>query len=547
MDSQVAAGPRTTAPDQTRIEVDAVVVGAGFAGVYALYRLRRLGLSVQVLESGDDIGGTWYHNRYPGARCDIESLDYSYSFDEELQQEWSWSERYASQPELHRYIRHVADRHELWPHIRLNSRVAGMQFDEASSRWTVRTDDGVVATARFCILATGVLSIAQLPQVDGLDSFQGDWFHTGDWPHEGVDVSGKRIGVIGTGSSGTQVIPILAEQAAHLTVFQRTANFCMPAQNHPMIAEVERQWKAEYPERRAKARVSGFGHNQLSNPKKAMEVSAEERRREFELRWQLGGLYMMRAFSDILVDPVANEECAEFVRGKIREIVEDPEVAEILSPRGFHFGTKRLCSGTGYYETFNRDDVTLVDVKRAPIQKITPDGLATTEAHYDLDVIIFATGFDAMTGSMLKIDIRGRGGRSLRDKWAHGPRSYLGVAPAGFPNLFIVAGPGSPSVFSNMVNSIEQHVEWISDLIRYADERHARRVEATPEAEQAWIEHVNDVAERTLYPRSPNSWFFGANTPGKPRVFMPYVGGVGNYRQKADEIAAHQYEGFRIT
>jgi cation diffusion facilitator CzcD-associated flavoprotein CzcO len=528
-------------------EVDAVVVGAGFAGVYALHRLRRLGLTVQVFEAGSDIGGTWYHNRYPGARCDIESLDYSYSFDDDLQQEWHWTERYASQPELLDYIHHVADRYDLWRDIRLDSRVDAATFDERASRWTVRTDDGVEASARFCILATGVLSVAQVPAIDGLESFQGEWFHTGDWPHEGVDVSGKRVGVIGTGSSGTQLIPIVAEQAAQLTVFQRTANFCMPAQNHPMIERVEREWKAEYPERRAKARVSGFGHNQLSNPKKAMEVSAEERQAEFELRWQLGGLYMMRAFSDILVDPVANEECAEFVRSKIREIVEDPEVAETLSPRGFHFGTKRLCSGTNYYETFNRDNVTLVDVKAAPIKRITATGLQTTDAEHELDVIIFATGFDAMTGSMLKIDIRGAGGRTLREKWAHGPRSYLGVAPAGFPNLFIVAGPGSPSVFSNMVNSIEQHVEWITALLEYVTLRGAVRVEATERAEHAWVEHVNDAANRTLYPRSPNSWFFGANTPGKPRVFMPYVGGVGTYRQIADDVAAKDYEGFVIT
>jgi cation diffusion facilitator CzcD-associated flavoprotein CzcO len=528
-------------------EVDAVVIGAGFAGVYALYRLRRLGWSVQVFEAGSDIGGTWYHNRYPGARCDIESLDYSYSFDEDLQQEWHWSERYASQPELLRYIHHVADRHDLWRDIRLDSRVTTATFDETTDRWTVRTEDGGVVSARFCVLATGVLSVAQVPAIEGLDTFQGRWFHTGDWPHEGVDVTGQRVGVIGTGSSGTQLIPVVAEQAAHLTVFQRTANFCMPAQNHPMVAEVERQWKAEYPERRAKARVSGFGHNQLSNPKKAMEVSAEEREREFELRWQLGGLYMMRAFSDILVDPVANEECAEFVRGKIREIVRDPAVAELLTPRGFHFGTKRLCSGTGYYETFNRENVSLVDVRRAPIERITPTGLATSDAEYELDVIVFATGFDAMTGSMLKIDIRGIGGRTLQEKWAHGPRSYLGVAPAGFPNLFVVAGPGSPSVFSNMVNSIEQHVEWISALLAHADLRGVRRIEATADAERAWVEHVDEVARRTLYPRSPNSWFFGANTPGKPRVFMPYVGGVGTYRQIADDVAAKDYEGFLFT
>ncbi|SDY74316.1 cyclohexanone monooxygenase [Modestobacter sp. DSM 44400] len=533
--------------DEPVRELDVVVVGAGFGGVYALHRLRKLGFTVQVFEAGSDIGGTWFHNRYPGARCDIESLDYSYSFDDELQQDWHWTERYASQPELLRYIHHVAERFDLRRDIRCDARVVSATFDDDTSRWLVRTEDGEAVSARFCVLATGVLSVAQVPAIDGLEDFEGDWYHTGDWPHEGVDVTGKRVAVIGTGSSGTQLIPIVAEQAEHLTVFQRTPNFCMPAQNHAMIEEVERQWKAEYPERRAFARLSGFGHNQLSNPKKAMEVSAEERLAEFELRWQLGGLYMMRAFSDILSDPAANEECAEFVRGKIREIVQDPEVAEKLTPRGFHFGTKRLCSGTGYYETYNWDNVTLVDVRTAPIERTTPTGLATADARYDVDVIVFATGFDAMTGSMLKIDITGAGGHSLREKWAHGPRSYLGVAPAGFPNLFIVAGPGSPSVFSNMVNSIEQHVEWITTLIEQVTLRGLSRAEATEEAEQQWIEHVNEVAEQTLYPRSPNSWFFGANTPGKPRVFMPYVGGVGTYRQKADDVAAKDYEGFVLS
>jgi cation diffusion facilitator CzcD-associated flavoprotein CzcO len=528
-------------------QVDAVVVGAGLAGVYSLYRLRKLGFTVQVLEAGSDIGGTWYHNRYPGARCDIESLDYSYSFDDDLQQEWHWSERYASQPELLAYIRHVAERYDLRRDIRTDSRVVSATFDDDASCWTVRTDDGIVVSARFCILATGVLSVAQVPQVPGLESFEGDWHHTGDWPHEGVDVSGKRVGVVGTGSSGTQLIPLVAEQCKQLYVFQRTPNFCMPAQNHPTDPQVEQEWKAEYPERRRRARVSAFGHNQLSNDKRAMDVSAEERQSEFERRWELGGLYMMRAFNDILVDPVANEEAAEFVRGKIREIVRDPEVAELLSPRGFHFGTKRLCSGTGYYETYNRDNVTLVDVHSNPIVEITPRGLRTADAEYDLDVIVFATGFDAMTGSHLKIDIRGRGGQSLREKWSRGPRTYLGVATAGFPNLFIVAGPGSPSVFSNMVNSIEQHVEWITTCLQQVALHGGTRIEATDEAEQEWVEHVNEVANRTLYPRSPNSWFFGANTPGKPRVFMPYIGGVGNYRQKADDVAAKDYEGFVIS
>jgi cation diffusion facilitator CzcD-associated flavoprotein CzcO len=383
--------------------------------------------------------------------------------------------------------------------------------------------------------------------VPGLETFRGRWFHTGDWPREGVDLAGSRVGVIGTGSSGTQLIPIVAEEAEHLVVFQRTANFCMPAQNHAMRPEVERAWKAAYPQRRAAARVSGFGHSQPVNRTRYRDATPEERSREFEARWEAGGLYMMRAFADILVDPEANEAAAEFVRTKIREIVRDPEVAEMLCPRGFHFGTKRLCSGTGYYETFNRDDVTLVDVRASPITAITPRGLRTADTEYALDVIVFATGFDAMTGAVSRIDIRGTDGHPLAERWQEGPRTYLGLAVAGFPNLFLLTGPGSPSVFSNMVNSAEQHVEWVAALLAHARARGVRRIEATRRAEDEWVAHVDEAARATLYPRSPNSWFFGANTPGKPRVFMPYVGGVGTYRKQADAVAADGYAGFVLT
>jgi len=534
--------PGPVAPTEV-LECDAVVVGTGWAGLYSLYRLRELGLSVRVFEAGRSIGGTWHHNRYPGARCDIESLDYSYSFSEELQQEWEWKERYASQPEILAYMNHVADRFDLRRDIQLDTRVESATFDEEQSRWKVLTNKGDHVSARYCIMATGVLSVAQVPAMKGLESFQGDWFHTGAWP-KGVDFTGKRVGVIGTGSSGTQLIPIVAEQAEHLFVFQRTPNFTMPAQNHPMDPDVERQWKAEYPERRRFARQSSFGHNQVSNDKLVMEVSAAERLREFEKRWELGGLYMMRAFKDILVDPVGNEEAAEFVRSKIREIVHDPVTAEALTPRGFYFGTKRLCSGTNYYETFNRNDVRLVNVRTTPIQEITPTGLRTQDAHYKLDVIVFATGFDAMTGSLTKIDIRGRDGETLQEHWKHGPRTYLGLATAGFPNMFIIAGPGSPSVFSNMVTSIEQHVEWVAECLKYLWHHDLEQIEATKSAEDAWVKHVNEVGNQTLYPRSPNSWFFGANTPGKPVVFMPYVGGVGNYAKKIAEVATSDYTGF---
>jgi cyclohexanone monooxygenase len=527
--------------------LDVVVVGAGFSGLYMLHRLLRTGYSVRLLEAGSGVGGTWFHNRYPGARCDIESMDYSYSFDDDLQHEWSWSERYAAQPELLRYLNHVTDRHGLRPHIQLDTQVISARLDEESATWTVTTATGDALTARWCVLATGCLSVAQVPEIPGLERFTGQWFHTGDWPLTGVDFTGKRVGVIGTGSSGTQLIPIVAKRASHLYVFQRTANFCMPAQNRPLSSAEERQWKAEYPMRRAAARTSGFGHSQPQNDNRYRDLTAEERQAELEARWEAGGLYMMRAFKDVLTDPEANEATAEFVRGKICEIVRDTEVAELLTPRGFHFGTKRLCSGTHYYETFNRDNVTLVDVRAAPVDEITPSGVRTAGEEFEVDVLVFATGFDAMTGSLSRIDIRGVGGRTLAEKWAAGPRSYLGLSVAGLPNLFLLNGPGSPSVFSNMVNSAEQHVDWVADLLDHARETGVRRIEATADAEDAWDEQLRTAADATLYPRSPNSWFFGANIPGKPRVFMPYVGGVGAYRRCADEIAANGYTGFRLS
>lgn len=525
---------------------DAIVVGAGFAGVYSVYKLRSLGLSVRGFDAGDGIGGTWYHNRYPGARCDIESLDYSYSFSEELQQEWPWTERYASQPEILEYINHVADRFDLRKDIQLNTRVTGATFDEVEERWTVTTEAGEVFSAKYAIMATGVLSVAQVPSVAGLESFDGEWYHSGDWPHEGVDVNGKRVGVIGTGSSATQMIPLLAEQAEQLYVFQRTPNFTMPAQNYPMKPEVEKEWKANYSERRKFAWLSGFGHNQVTNPKSGKDVSAEERRAELENRWELGGLYMMRAFKDILTDAEVNDEAAEFVREKIRGIVADPETAEALSPRGLYIGTKRLCSGTAYYETYNRPNVTLVDVKKSPIERVVPKGLRTADADYELDVLVFATGFDAMTGAMRNINPTGRDGLRLMDVWQAGPRTYLGLSVAGFPNLFILAGPGSPSVFSNMVTSIEQHVEWVAACVSHMQAAGHSTIEATLEAQDKWTEHVAELASKTLYADSRNTWFYGANTPGKPRVFMPYLGGVGNYHKRITDAAAAGYEGFRF-
>ena len=527
-------------------QIDAVIVGAGFAGLYMLHRLRGLGVSAQVYEAGRDVGGTWYWNRYPGARCDVESLDYSYSFSDALQQEWRWTERYASQPEILRYADHVADRFDLRRDIQLETRVTAAVLDEATTRWTVETDRGQRVSAQFCLMATGCLSHAQVPAIAGLETFEGRWYHTGHWPHDGVDFTGQRVGVIGTGSSAIQSIPILARQAAHLFVFQRTPNYSIPARNGPLDPEHERQVKAHYAEFRRQARASRVGFVVERNDQSALAVSPEERQRAYEARWRRGGLGFSAAFADLLTDQDANDTAAAFFRDRIRATVLDARVAEMLTPRDYPLGTKRLCVDTDYYETFNRDNVTLVDVRRAPIEAITARGLRTQDDVYALDSLVFATGFDAMTGALLSIDIRGRAGQPLREKWAAGPRTYLGLAVAGFPNLFAITGPGSPSVLSNMIVSIEQHVDWIADCIAYLRGRDRRGIEATPDAEAAWVAHVNEVGHATLYPRA-RSWYMGANVPGKPRVFMPYVGGVPVYRQICEAVAAKGYEGFTLT
>ena len=526
--------------------VDAVVVGAGFAGMYMILRLRQLGLTLRAFETAADVGGTWFWNRYPGARCDVESLDYSYSFSEELQQEWQWTEKYATQPEILSYANHVADRFDLRRSIEFETRVVSAVFDEAASRWTLTTDKGARVSAQFCIMATGSLSTANTPSFEGLDTFQGDTYHTGHWPHEGVDFSGLRVGIVGTGSSAIQCIPIIAAQAAHLTVFQRTPNFSLPARNAPLDPELYAAMKANYPEYRRRARESPTGMPRQLPVKRTFEVSEEERLAAYEAAWESGRYgALLLAYTDLLTNKAANDSAVEFLRSKIREIVENPEVAETLAPSDHPFGTKRSCLDTNYYATYNRDNVTLVDVRKSPVVAVTPAGIRTSDNEYALDAIVFATGFDAMTGALSCIDIRGAQGRTLKEKWASGPRSYLGLAIAGFPNLFLVTGPGSPSVLSNMIVSIEQHVDWITDCIASLRERGLASIEATEEAEEAWVDHVNAAAAATLYPMA-NSWYLGANIPGKRRVFMPYVGGVGVYRERCDKIAAADYEGFRL-
>ena len=525
---------------------DVVVIGAGFSGLYMLHKLRGLGLTARVFEAGDGVGGTWYWNRYPGARVDIESQEYSYSFSEELENEWQWSERYAAQPELLRYLNHVAERFDLMRDIQLNTRVTAAVFDEKSDHWTISTDQGERVSARFCVMATGCLSVTNDPNFPGQDSFEGATYLTGRWPHEGVDFTGMRVGVIGTGSSAIQSIPQIAKQAEHVWVFQRTPNYSVPAHNKPLDPRVTESWLANRAENRRLQRASSGGFLSADpSERMALEVAEDERRQSYEDRWARGGFSIGAAFADLSVNPEANATAAAFVADKIKQIVKDQAVAETLTPKGYPFGTKRLCVDTGYYETFNRPNMTLVDLRKTPLKTITPTGLKTADGDYALDAIIFAIGFDAMTGALGRIDIRGRGGVALKDAWAEGPRTYLGLMVAGFPNLFTVTGPGSPSVLSNMVVSIEQHVEWITDCLGYMSDHQLHVMEATPEAQDAWVAHVNEVADMTLYPQA-NSWYLGANVPGKPRVFMPYIGGVGAYRDKCDEVAANGYEGFVV-
>jgi cation diffusion facilitator CzcD-associated flavoprotein CzcO len=523
---------------------DVAIVGAGFAGLYMLHRLRTMGLSAQVCEAGSGVGGTWFWNRYPGARCDVESMEYSYQFSDELQQQWNWSERYAAQPEILRYADHVADRFDLRRDIRCNTRVTAARFDEAAACWRIFAGDGDALTARYCVMATGCLSSANIPDLAGLETFRGRWYHTGHWPHESVDFAGLRVAVIGTGSSAIQSIPIIAEQAEQLYVFQRTPNYGVPARNGPLDPRVQQAIKADYAGLRQRAKQMRNGIQYPVNEASAIEVTEQERRREYEFRWRRGGLSFLGSFSDLLVDKQANETAAEFIREKIREAVRAPAVAAALSPRNT-FGCKRLCIDTGYYETFNRANVELIDVKETPIERATPDGLVAGGRSYELDAIVFATGFDAMTGALRRIDIRGRNGVSLDQKWAEGPRTYLGLAIAGFPNLFTITGPGSPSVLTNMLPSIEQHVEWIADCIGHAQERRGW-IEATPAAEHEWMLHVQEVADGTLFP-SCNSWYVGANIAGKPRVFMPYIGGFPRYVETCGQIAADGYTGFALS
>ena len=528
-------------------DLDAVVIGSGFAGLYMNRSLRDdHGMDVQVFEAGDNVGGTWYWNRYPGARCDSESYIYCFSFDKDLMQEWEWSGKYPEQPEILRYLNHVADRFDLRRNVQFNTRVTACHFDEDSGRWTVETDQGDKVTAKYVIAAVGCLSSAQIPNFKGRDSFQGQAYHTGAWPHEGVDFTGKRVGVIGTGSSGVQSIPVIAKTAGHLYVFQRSPQYTIPARHGTVDKAFLDEVKKNYDEIYEKARRSAGGMPYELSERSALEVSDEERKAIYEKGWEEGGFkFVLNSFFDIGVDRRANDTASEFIRSKIREIVKDPEVAEKLVPTDHPFTSRRALIDTDYFDTYNRDNVTLVDVRHVPIEEITPKGLRTADQEYELDIIVYATGFDAMTGTLNKIDIQGRGGEKLKDKWAAGPLTYLGLMSAGFPNLFMITGPGSPSVLSNMPVSIEQHVEFITDAIVKMRDEGLELMEADPQAETEWVVHVNEVASQTMFMLA-DSWYLGANIPGKPRVFMPYPGGVGAYREKCEEIVANGYEGFHL-
>ncbi|HXD90900.1 MAG TPA: NAD(P)/FAD-dependent oxidoreductase [Candidatus Binataceae bacterium] len=534
--------------DSQHPDFDAVIVGSGFAGMYMLHSLRdKLGLAVRVYETGDGVGGTWYWNRYPGARCDTDSYIYCYTFDKQLQQEWEWSERYPEQPEILRYLNHVADRLALRRDIQFKTRVTEAVFDERANRWTIRTEQGDVVTAKYFIGAVGCLSSANLPPFKGLETYRGKHYHTGHWPHGGVDFTAKRVGIVGTGATAVQAIPVIAQQAKHLTVFQRTPNFCVPARNGKVDPEVVKARKANYEAIGERVRKSMFGYELTFIDKSALEASPEERERVFNEMWDHGGFnFWIANYQDMLFDKKANEVCAEFLRRKIRDTVKDPAIAEKLIPKTYPYGTKRQPLDTNYFETFNKTNVLLVDVNETPIVEITPKGIRTSDKEYEFDIIVFATGFDAMTGPLKKINIRGRASQSLAQKWGDGPHSYLGVAMAGFPNMFTITGPGSPSVMSNMPVSIEQHVDWITGCIEYMRKHGIATIEVTPEAEAQWTAHVAEVANASLMPEA-DSWYLGANIPGKPRVFMPYLGGVGPYRQKCDEVAAKGYEGFSFS
>ena len=526
-------------------EVDVVVVGAGFAGLRALHTVRSRGMSAVVLEASADIGGVWYHNGYPGARCDVESYDYSYRFSEELEQEWRWSERYAQQPEILSYIRHVADRFALRSHIVFNTRVTNARYDELARRWYVKSANAREWSARFLMLCVGQLSTTKRPDYPGQDKFEGEIYHSGEWPHHAVELTGKRVGIIGTGSSGMQMTPVIAPICKHLSVFQRTPNYSIPAANAPVSDEEDRAVKANYRARREQAANSPSGLGFVPNKKSALDATPEEREAVYEAAWNRLGFGFALTYKDILLSKPANDTAVEFVRRKVGQLVKDPKIRAALMPADFPFGTRRPSVDSGYFQTFNRDNVELVDLRETPIVAFTEHGIRTSAAEHALDIVIFATGFDAFTGSLLKPEIVGRGDVTLTSKWAKGPVTQFGMAVAGFPNLFIVVGPGSPSLLSNVLVSTEEQLDWFADLLAKLSKESLTEFEATLEAEVAWTEQVQARARETLY-LTTSSYYNGAEIAGKPQVFMPYSGGVRGYRRLLQQCAADGYAGFRL-
>jgi cation diffusion facilitator CzcD-associated flavoprotein CzcO/acetyl esterase/lipase len=540
-----SASPRTGGGVQN---VDVAVIGAGFAGLYLLIRLRGAGFTAVALEAADDVGGTWYWNRYPGARCDIQTTDYSYTFDPELESAWQWSEKYATQPEILRYLGFVADRYDLRRDIRFGTTVQTATWDEAAQRWLLTTGNGRPVSCRYYIMASGCLSAPKPPEIEGVGDFKGEIYFTGRWPHEGVELAGKRVAVIGTGSSGIQAIPLIAEQAAHLTVFQRTPNFAFPAHNGPSPADRVAALEKDRADYRAQARLSLTGVPLPRAAEFSWQLSDAERRQRFEKALAAGDLVAM--LSQLWADQgdlEGNRLAADLLRERIHSIVKDPGTAEALTPRDHPFGSKRPCLETNYYATFNRPNVTLVNLRQEPIQAITASGIKTDRRNVDLDVIVFATGFDAMTGAITSVHpIAGRGGKSISDVWAGGPRTYLGLTVAGFPNLFMITGPGSPSVFSNMTVSIEQHADWVVDRLVAMREAGFTAIEATEAAQAGWARHMADCSQLTLH-RLANTWYTGANVPGKAPGLMPYPGGVGPYRTICDEVVSRGMLGFTLS
>lgn len=525
--------------------IDTLIVGAGFSGIYMLHKMRQMGFSARVVDAASGVGGTWFWNRYPGARCDVDNPFYMYSFDEELDQEWEWTERYPAQAEILSYINHVADRFNLRPDIQLETRIVSAIYDESDAAWMVLTEDGEKFSARFCIMATGCLSAANKPDFEGLESFSGRIFHTGHWPDHEIDFTGRRVGVIGTGSSGVQIIPEIAKEAKHLSVFQRTASYVVEAFNHPLDSAEKIHIKAHYQDMREAAKKTFGGFTVTTNDQSALSVSEDVCRAKLEEGWQSGGNSFLTSFGDFGISEAANVRAQKFVRDKIRQAVNNPATAEKLLPHHV-IGCKRLCLGNNYYDTYNRKNVSLVSLGEKGVTKITPHSLETEDAEHLIDDLVLATGFDAMTGALKRINIQGRDKLALAKAWEAGPKNYLGLMTHGFPNFFTVTGPGSPSVLSNMLPTIEHHVEWIADCVNYLRKHNFKEIEADLKSQDDWVTHGNEVASKTLR-YTCSSWYLGTNVPGKPRIFMPYTGGMPTYREKCEAVVEAGYEGFILT